>query len=645
MSNNINVNYQEALDSISKVQEACSVLSDNFSSGRSGSIPDGANSFGGATYFSGLASFVDGLVSKGETNIAAARDYINSLQELAGASAGAGGDGVGSGGAGGLGGVLPIGSEHLGDTDPSNHMSEESWKKTVDTKEHAKDLKDSGKMSDEDYKKTVDVIETAGALLVAKKMSEDTYVETVETVEHAMKLLESGAMSEESYKKTIDEIGRAEKMLENGKMSEEEYKKTIEEVDHAMTALENKKISEEGYVKTLDTVDYAMAALENHSLSKGQYSSVIDTLDRSLTMLENGVIDEGVYTNTLDTINGLLTDLSTGKMTDSAFNSRISSIYAAFDDLANGRISLDEFNRILAGGTSSGYGQGANIEQGPDQNDNSGTGSVEARALGGSLASAKDGKGSLASAQAGLAGASADLIETLGKGFGKLVNSVTPSSSTGGVKNASAGIIAAASIAATGAAATGGGLFIKKKLSYIRFTPDDWICLEEPLRNIIVDDMRNAAFLDDEIETLKNSKFKIKTDEIMEHVKKIEEAYKNDVETEQLLKDVYSFSLYDDDGKVDKYLLFITMIIDGKNLADAFNLYNVINQNLSNPEDADFIYSGISMEDYFDEENDDDEDITFLNDPTLTNNADNFSSQNEEVRTPKDWLKDVGIEQ
>ena len=74
---------------------------------------------------------------------------------------------------------------------------------------------------------------------------------------------------------------------------------------------------------------------------------------------------------------------------------------------------------------------------------------------------------------------------------------------------------------------------------------------------------------------------------------------------------MYGFNLFNKDDKLDKYLLFLTLIIDGSNTTDEINIYNIINPCLEEDE-VDFIYSGINMEEYIidgdiedDEENED----------------------------------------
>ena len=266
-----------------------------------------------------------------------------------------------------------------------------------------------------------------------------------------------------------------------------------------------------------------------------------------------------------------------------------------------------------------------------------------------------------ASAKDGVGGGMAGILETIGKGATKLASGVSPftggfGGEGGAVNSASAGIIAAASLAAGGAAA-GGGVLVGKKMSYIRFTPEDWAALGEDYQMVIEKLMKRVGFSEDEVETFKNSKFKIRTSELKEHVKKIEKATVNSTDCEEELLKQYTFSMIDETGKVIDYLLFITMIVDGKNAIDSFNMYNTVNQYFENVDDADFIYSGISMEDYFDDIADEEE-IKIANDPTIKKEEVEASEENEATDEPqedleeafspslsKDWLKGIGIDE
>ena len=152
--------------------------------------------------------------------------------------------------------------------------------------------------------------------------------------------------------------------------------------------------------------------------------------------------------------------------------------------------------------------------------------------------------------------------------------------------------------------------------------------------------MKKVGFSEADIETFTNSKFKISTNEIKEHINKIEKAIATNPSCEDDLINLYRFSMFDENSKVIDYLLFIVMIIDGINPIDDYNMYNIINQSIGDIDDADFVYSGISMENYFDD-NSDEEDVLIMNNPM------DSDSELEEALSPnmgKDWLKGIGVD-
>ena len=237
-----------------------------------------------------------------------------------------------------------------------------------------------------------------------------------------------------------------------------------------------------------------------------------------------------------------------------------------------------------------------------------------------------------------------NILDALGKETSKLMGGITPfGNSTGGTGKVvggkrAAGIIAAAGLAAGGAAG-GGGILVGKKLAMLRFTPEDWLALEEDYQTIIENTMKQAGFSNDELDVFKKTKFKIPASEINEHKKKIEKAVKALPTCEEELVELYNYSMIDENHKVIDYLLFITMLIDGKNTIDNYNFYNVVNQGMEDLDDADFIYSGIYMEDYIDDEKDEtEEEIQILNDPTVPKEETEIKEEIKEE--PKEELEE-----
>lgn len=229
--------------------------------------------------------------------------------------------------------------------------------------------------------------------------------------------------------------------------------------------------------------------------------------------------------------------------------------------------------------------------------------------------------GAAASAKEGLSMAGSKIMNAISSGANniskKLINPSSLKLATEKISTnkASVGIIAAAGLAAGGTLA-GGGIMLGKKMHYIKFTPDNWLALPEDMQATIEKLMIDAGFDEEELETFKNSCFKIRADELKTHTKKIEQTAKNSTDSEEELVKQYNYSIIDETGKADNYLTFITMIIDGKNSVDSYNMYSILNKHLEATNDADFVYMGINMEDYIDEEDDIDS-IIEINDPSI----------------------------
>jgi len=256
-----------------------------------------------------------------------------------------------------------------------------------------------------------------------------------------------------------------------------------------------------------------------------------------------------------------------------------------------------------------------------------------------------------ASVKDGFGNVGGGILDAIEKGASRIARGVSPYSgnvgATKGMNKATAGIIAAASVAAGGVAA-GGGVLVSKKLNMIHFTPADWSSLGADYQSIIEALMRKVGFSTDDVETFKTSNFKIPSSELKEHIKKIEKALDSNPTCDDELLKLYNFSMIDDQNKVIDYLLFITMVIDGRNSIDEYNMYNIINQSVDNADEADFIYNGIDMEDYIDDTAE--ENVTILNDPTVSQSEEKEIDDTEIVENDdstndtKEWLKGIGID-
>ncbi len=161
--------------------------------------------------------------------------------------------------------------------------------------------------------------------------------------------------------------------------------------------------------------------------------------------------------------------------------------------------------------------------------------------------------------------------------------------------------------------------------------------------------MIKVGFTESEIETFKTSDLNVPTAEMKDHIKKIKKAMDNNPMFEDELIKTYDYSIFDDHQKVIEYLLFITMIIDGKNTSDEYNIYNIINESLEDPQEADFLYSGINMADYLDNRTEEEiinsTEVQIYNNPTVNNTEiqHNEELQEDNKTLESSWLNNIRI--
>ena len=167
----------------------------------------------------------------------------------------------------------------------------------------------------------------------------------------------------------------------------------------------------------------------------------------------------------------------------------------------------------------------------------------------------------------------------------------------------SSGTMAGLALAA-GGASLGAGLLIKNKTKKYRFTPEDFESQTEQTRQTILKDFKQVGANDEEIELFTSSDFEISQSTFDEHIKKVEKAYENNINIAQELFDSYGFDIIDNE-QVNKYLLFVAMLIDGSSNTGEKNIYSILNQSLEES-DIDFIYSGLNMHEYVDVQEEED---------------------------------------
>ena len=169
----------------------------------------------------------------------------------------------------------------------------------------------------------------------------------------------------------------------------------------------------------------------------------------------------------------------------------------------------------------------------------------------------------------------------------------------GGSSGDALGTIAKAGIA-IGIAGAGAGAYAAARTKYYIFTEEDWESIVPSDRDLIIDKFLKVEFLDAEIETFRTSTFKIKADILDDPAKKIEKAYKQNSNIREEIIEKYAIDIFRGNQTVDRYLLFILMIIDGHSTISEYNIEVLLNDYLE--EEMDLLYSGLQMEDYIYEE-------------------------------------------
>ena len=85
---------------------------------------------------------------------------------------------------------------------------------------------------------------------------------------------------------------------------------------------------------------------------------------------------------------------------------------------------------------------------------------------------------------------------------------------------------------------------------------------------------------------------------IIDILEKINETQSNFA---QKITDLYKYSIITTEGKVDKYRLFVAMIVDGQSATDEYNIYRLIVEATGEEKTNDPEYKGLKIEEVIDE--------------------------------------------
>ena len=188
----------------------------------------------------------------------------------------------------------------------------------------------------------------------------------------------------------------------------------------------------------------------------------------------------------------------------------------------------------------------------------------------------------------------AEYIGDMTGSVGKIGQTVKPAAGDIQTDHGDAGIIAGAGLAAAGAAG-GGGALVHQNLMKANFSPDDFYSLSVEDQNAIVNSMKKTGYTDEEISQFKESEFCIDDSFISDISKAVKKAAEMNEDVKKQIKDKYGYDLLDALNNTNKYKIFATAIIDGKNPSDDFNLYNILNPVLSEANLKNVAYFGLIM--------------------------------------------------
>ena len=189
-------------------------------------------------------------------------------------------------------------------------------------------------------------------------------------------------------------------------------------------------------------------------------------------------------------------------------------------------------------------------------------------------------------------------MNILGEGLSSLGNgNLAAAAGLGGIAMPLSGLgIAAAGSALAAGGVAGAGVLATRSRKYT-FTPEDWDKLDNDTRNAIVTAMGNVGFSPDDIIKFTSATFEVNITDLDRHIKNVKEAVKEEPMMAEYIYNMYGFTCLDRLNRVNKYILFIMLIIDGSKYDDEINIYNLLNTQLDE-EAIDFAYSGMNMNNY-----------------------------------------------
>lgn len=244
------------------------------------------------------------------------------------------------------------------------------------------------------------------------------------------------------------------------------------------------------------------------------------------------------------------------------------------------------------------------------------------------------------------------LLDGLKSEMNHVINRIKPSGNIS-TKQGNAAIIAGAGLGT--ASLAGGGIMAGKKIMMLVFKPEHFTNLSEVIKDTILNTFKALKFTEEELDLFMTSNLKIKASLIDDMITAIKKASELDTELDSKIKQVYNFSVFTENNKINKYLILMIMLIDGKKIGDQYNIYDILNPILAETDYVNYTYQGVSLQDIVVKEKEekkesDKQQKEEAKQPVINANKEEILDENEDSKTSttstssvESWLKEMGI--
>lgn len=245
------------------------------------------------------------------------------------------------------------------------------------------------------------------------------------------------------------------------------------------------------------------------------------------------------------------------------------------------------------------------------------------------------------------------LLDGLKSEMNHVINRIKPSGKIS-TKQGNAAIMAGAGLGT--ASLAGGGIMAGKKIMMLVFKPEHFTNLSEVIKDTILNTFKALKFTEEELDLFMTSNLKIKATLIDDMITAIKKASELDPELDSKIKQVYNFSVFTESNKISKYLILMTMLIDGKKIGDQYNIYDILNPILAETDYVNYTYQGVSLQDIVVKEKEEKKEtkkqqLEEVQQAEIKANKEEILDENEDSQTSttstysvESWLKEMGID-